>query len=390
MEKVRFWLLGSVQASAKTKGTRRVLIESDLALYSIKKLSIDAANFMVSDICDEEIKEAMFQIDNNKAPGPDAILMGFGFHEKMAQWIVSCVTTASYVFVERVLDKVKKMKDFKYHFGCKKMKLTHVFFVSDLLMFYNGNKDSASVLKEAIEKFRSISGLFRNYNRSIIIFGSMSEEDKQEKLECVPFKLKNFLSFPISCLLYYDVALHCYHSTAKSDFGGVTDWYQEPRLRKESVKKLVKRRVAKAIEEYEKTRADSFNAGGSGSASTGGSADMQGSTKIQKMEQELWTLTLKGDDIKAYNNRFHELALMCPELVPTKRKKIEKYVRGFPKRIKGNITSSKSATLHNAINMARELVEQAVQGHFKDKCPKGRNQQNEGARGRAYVVVENP
>ncbi|GJT86929.1 putative reverse transcriptase domain-containing protein [Tanacetum coccineum] len=29
-------------------------------------------------------------------------------------------------------------------------------------------------------------------------------------------------------------------------------------------------------------------------------------------------------------------------------------------------------------------------GHFKDKCPKGRNQQNEGARARAYVVVENP
>ncbi|GJV12931.1 putative reverse transcriptase domain-containing protein [Tanacetum coccineum] len=28
-------------------------------------------------------------------------------------------------------------------------------------------------------------------------------------------------------------------------------------------------------------------------------------------------------------------------------------------------------------------------GHFKDKCPKGRNQQNEGARARAYVVVEN-
>nr|GFB80537.1 hypothetical protein [Tanacetum cinerariifolium] len=28
-------------------------------------------------------------------------------------------------------------------------------------------------------------------------------------------------------------------------------------------------------------------------------------------------------------------------------------------------------------------------GHFKDNCPKGRNQQNEGARGRAYVVVKN-
>nr|GEY82516.1 putative reverse transcriptase domain-containing protein [Tanacetum cinerariifolium] len=85
-------------------------------------------------------------------------------------------------------------------------------------------------------------------------------------------------------------------------------------------------------------------------------------TEIQKMEQELWTLTLKGDDIEAYNNRFHELALLCPELVPIERKKIEKYVRGFPERIKGNIMSSKPATLHDAINMARELVKQAVQG----------------------------
>ncbi|GKF85210.1 hypothetical protein Tco_0250108, partial [Tanacetum coccineum] len=27
-------------------------------------------------------------------------------------------------------------------------------------------------------------------------------------------------------------------------------------------------------------------------------------TEIQMMEQELWTLTLKGDDIEAYSNRF--------------------------------------------------------------------------------------
>ncbi|GJR25756.1 putative reverse transcriptase domain-containing protein [Tanacetum coccineum] len=29
-------------------------------------------------------------------------------------------------------------------------------------------------------------------------------------------------------------------------------------------------------------------------------------------------------------------------------------------------------------------------GHFKDKCPKAGNQQNDGARRRAYVVIENP
>nr|GFA15450.1 hypothetical protein [Tanacetum cinerariifolium] len=40
------------------------------------------------------------------------------------------------------------------------------------------------------------------------------------------------------------------------------------------------------------------------------------------MEQELWTLTLKGDDIETYNNRFHELALMCLDLVPNEKKRL--------------------------------------------------------------------
>nr|GEX67840.1 hypothetical protein [Tanacetum cinerariifolium] len=161
-------------------------------------------------------------------------------------------------------------------------------------------------------------------------------------------------------------------------------------------------------------------------------------------------------------------------------------MKGFPKRIKGKITSARPTTLHEAVNLARELVEQAVQGkaaranennkrrweehkrnhpnnnnpnnrncnrsnnnnnqyhqqnkrqetarayaaasskgktyagnlpkycktrlpgtdenplrnvtcygcgekgHLRHQCPKGRNQQNKGARARAYVVVENP
>nr|GEV14841.1 hypothetical protein [Tanacetum cinerariifolium] len=199
------------------------------------------------------------------------------------------------------------------------------------------------------------------------------------------------------------------------------------RLRKKSVKRLVEKRVAKAIEEYEKSRANLDSAGSSGgnTGNVGGTVNVQGcshktfmngkphsfngtegvvglrrcienveqvfeickcteedkvmfaastfegraltwwngnmhtlglvnanripwtefktmmtmeycpATEIQKMEQELWTLTLKGDDIEAYINRFHELVLMCHEL---------------------------PATLHDAINMARELVEQTVQG----------------------------
>ncbi|GKB40936.1 hypothetical protein Tco_0885878 [Tanacetum coccineum] len=75
----------------------------------------------------------------------------------------------------------------------------------------------------------------------------------------------------------------------------------------------------------------------------------------------MWTLTLKGDDIGGYNNCFHELALMCPDLVTPERKKIERYVRGLPKRVKANVTYSNPVNLHEAINMARELVELAIQ-----------------------------
>nr|GEU40079.1 putative reverse transcriptase domain-containing protein [Tanacetum cinerariifolium] len=291
---------------------------------------------------------------------------------------------------------------------------------------------------------------------------------------------------------------------------------------------MVKKQIAEAIEEYERTRVDLGNASGSGEAITGevglrrwiekveqvfeickcaeedkvmfaastfkgraltwwnGNVHTLGlvnasripwtefksmmtteyfpAIEIQRMEQELWTLTLKGDDIEAYNNRFHELALMCLDLVPNEKKKIKRYMKGFPEKIKGNITSARPTTLHEAVNLARELVEQAVQGkaarasetpakgktyagnlskcnwcnlhhighyppkyrscqklghieadcrtrlpgtdenpiqnvtyyrcgekgYLRHQCPKGRNQRNEGARGRAYVVVENP
>ncbi|GJS29846.1 hypothetical protein Tco_0490466 [Tanacetum coccineum] len=159
----------------------------------------------------------------------------------------------------------------------------------------------------------------------------------------------------------------------------------QTKLKKKFVKRIVEKRVAKAIEEYEKTRADSNNTGGSGSANTGGTVapDVQGCSYktfmngkphsfsgtegvvglkrwFEKMEQvfeickcaeddkvkfavctfesraltwwngNVQTLGLANanqiprDDIEAYNNRFHELVLMCPELVSTKKKKIEK------------------------------------------------------------------
>ncbi|GJV26958.1 hypothetical protein Tco_1383406 [Tanacetum coccineum] len=65
---------------------------------------------------------------------------------------------------------------------------------------------------------------------------------------------------------------------------------------------------------------------------------------------------------------------------PTESKKIEKYIRGFPERIKGNITSSKPATLHEAINMP------TFQGISVEA---GEPEKNDGAHGELYGMVVN-
>nr|GEW35778.1 putative reverse transcriptase domain-containing protein [Tanacetum cinerariifolium] len=54
---------------------------------------------------------------------------------------------------------------------------------------------------------------------------------------------------------------------------------------------------------------------------------------------------------------------MCPDLVPNEKKKIERYMKGFPERIKGNITSIVRIPLPNG-----EILE--IHGARPEKDPK--------------------
>ncbi|GJT46089.1 putative reverse transcriptase domain-containing protein [Tanacetum coccineum] len=146
------------------------------------------------------------------------------------------------------------------------------------------------------------------------------------------------------------------------------------RLKRRVVERVVKNRVAKAINEYERNRADPERAG--------------------DLEPEMLEEHLKYEDAR-------------------------------------NVTSSKPTNVHEAICMVRELVDQSVRakatrisdsnkrkwedhqrssnnnrsnslqnvtcfgcgekGHYQNKCPQRKDQQNEGACGRAYVMrIEEP
>nr|GEW78127.1 reverse transcriptase domain-containing protein [Tanacetum cinerariifolium] len=81
-------------------------------------------------------------------------------------------------------------------------------------------------------------------------------------------------------------------------------------------------------------------------------------TEVQKMEDEFFHLTVKGNDLKTYVRRFQELATLCPTMVSNSEKMIEDFVGGLPQSIEGNIIASKPQTLKKAINIAQSQEDQ--------------------------------
>ncbi|GKB98094.1 hypothetical protein Tco_0984231, partial [Tanacetum coccineum] len=78
------------------------------------------------------------------------------------------------------------------------------------------------------------------------------------------------------------------------------------------------------------------------------------------MEEELYNLIVKGNDLKPYVRRFQELMVLCPNMVPNNDKLLEAFIGGLPRSIEGNVTASKPQTLEEAINIAQRLMDQVT------------------------------
>ncbi|GJV31767.1 reverse transcriptase domain-containing protein [Tanacetum coccineum] len=73
-------------------------------------------------------------------------------------------------------------------------------------------------------------------------------------------------------------------------------------------------------------------------------------TNVQKMEDEFYHLTVKGNDLKAYVRRFHELATLCPTMVPDSEKMMEVFIGGLPRSIEGNFDDRRTFNNSNYRN----------------------------------------
>ncbi|GJV10839.1 putative reverse transcriptase domain-containing protein [Tanacetum coccineum] len=98
--------------------------------------------------------------------------------------------------------------------------------------------------------------------------------------------------------------------------------------------------------------------------------------EIQRMETELWNLTVKGNDLTAYTQRFQELILLCTRMVPDEEDKVERFIGGLPNNIQGNVIAAEPTKLQDAIRIANNLMYQKLKGYARSPENKRRLENN--------------
>ncbi|GJR75935.1 putative reverse transcriptase domain-containing protein [Tanacetum coccineum] len=97
--------------------------------------------------------------------------------------------------------------------------------------------------------------------------------------------------------------------------------------------------------------------------------------EIQKIETELWNLAVKGNDF-AYTRRFQELVLLYTRMVPSEEDKVERFVRGLPENIQGNVIAVEPTKLQDVIRIANNLMDQKLKGYARSAENKRRLENN--------------
>ena len=74
-----------------------------------------------------------------------------------------------------IINKLVSVGPFTYHWRCDQVRITHLCFADDLILFCSGNSNSMTVLKQALDLFFSLSGLSANESKSTIFVAGSDE-----------------------------------------------------------------------------------------------------------------------------------------------------------------------------------------------------------------------
>ncbi|GKC60756.1 putative reverse transcriptase domain-containing protein, partial [Tanacetum coccineum] len=85
--------------------------------------------------------------------------------------------------------------------------------------------------------------------------------------------------------------------------------------------------------------------------------------EIQKIESELWNLTVKNNDLASYTQGFQELTMMCAKMVPKEEDQVEKFIGGLPDNIQGNVIIDEPTRLQDDVRIANNLMDQKLKGY---------------------------
>ncbi|GJU94409.1 hypothetical protein Tco_1319165 [Tanacetum coccineum] len=148
-------------------------------------------------------------------------------------------------------------------------------------------------------------------------------------------------------------------------------------MTQDAIDELIAKRMAKALEAYDAARnprtktemedeqqddnVEANGNNGNGNGNGNGNPNVNKEVLIVRVDAAyamMWKAL-----IKLMTEVFQELTLLCTQMVPEEEDLVEKYIRGLPYNIQGNVIAAEPTRLHDAIRIANNLMDQKLKGY---------------------------